>query len=410
MENGPDGSNPKGERRILIGRLVDGTGTGAAENVLMTIKAGRIEKMRPVFSREEVAADLWMDLSHQTVLPPLYDCHVHLAFPDALKKNLTPSHGTPTKVSPQHLVDRHIQDHFRYGVLGVRDGGDVTGAVLQRKRSLSGSVNKIFQLHAAGPAWYREGRYGRLMGHPVSEGGDAADEILSGSEAGIDHIKLIQSGLNSLVHYGKPGIPQFQETEIRKIYAGAKKRRLGLMVHANGEEAVAAAISGGCDSIEHGYFMGDENLQKMAAAQIAWVPTAVPMMALSELMLPGSIEADVARRNLENQMEQISKARKYGVPIALGTDAGSPGVLHGVSVAEELKLLVGAGCPVEEALRCATMNGARLMRNDLPGYLGPGTPGTFIAVKGAEGDVLETLGMVCAVVVEGEKIGVEKIE
>jgi len=404
MGTEPGGDDSKAERKVLIGRLIDGTGTKAVDNVLMTIKAGRIQEMRPAFSSEGGTEDLWMDLSGRTVLPPLYDCHVHLSFPDALKKNLSASHKKQLNDTPQRRVEQHIHDHLRNGVLGVRDGGDVTGAVLQWKQSSPCSFNIFFRLHAAGPAWYREGRYGKLMGCPVGREGDAAGEILSGSKTGIDHIKLIQSGLNSLLHYGKQSVPQFQIEEIRAIYVQVKERGLGLMVHANGEEAVAAAISGGCDSIEHGYFMGNENLQKMADAQIAWVPTVVPMKALAEQMLPGSIEADVAKRSMENQMEQISKARQYGVRIVLGTDAGSPGVLHGYSMAEELKLFVDAGCRPEEAIRCATMNGAKLMKNDQPGYLGPGTPASFIVLKGTGSDVVAQIGEVDAVVVSGEVV------
>jgi imidazolonepropionase-like amidohydrolase len=403
MGKGSGGEDSNVERKILIGRLIDGTGTKAAENLLMTIKAGRILGMRPVLSSEGAVEDLWMDLSDHTVLPPLYDCHVHLAFFDALKKNLQPSNGKPLDDSPRRRVEKHVQDHIRHGVLGVRDGGDVTGAVLQWKRSLTDPAQSTFRLNAAGPAWFREGRYGKLMGTPVSGDGDAADEIFAGSRTGIDHIKLIQSGLNSLVDYGKQSVPQFTEAEIREIYRRAKKRGLGLMVHANGEEAVAAAISGGCDSIEHGYFMGDENLKKMAAARIAWVPTVIPMKALSEQMLPGSMEADVARRSMEDQMGQISKARQYGVRIVLGTDAGSPGVLHGYSVAEELKLFVDAGCSPEGAIRCATVNAAKLMGGGLPGYLGIGTPASFIVVKGTDPDVVAKIGAVDAVVISGER-------
>lgn len=395
-------------RKILIGRLIDGTGIPARQNILMSIEKGRIANMRPFRLDEIPPGDSWMDLSGHTVLPPLFDCHVHLSFSDALKRNTTTAPGKSFDDSPRGRVHRHILDHLRHGVLGVRDAGDITGAVLQWKPTSSDFPEHLFRLHAAGPAWYREGRYGKLMGKPVSLHGDAAGEILGEETAGIDHVKLIQSGLNSLIHYGKQSTAQFQETEIQRIYELAKERGIGLMIHANGEAPVAAAISGGCDSIEHGYFMGDENLRKMAAAQITWVPTAVPMKALAELMLPGSTEADVARRSLEDQILQISRARQYGVPVALGTDAGSPGVFHGKSVAYELKLFMTAGYTVEEAVSCATMNAARMLKTDLPGCLAVGTPATFIAVNGEGENFLET-GEVEMVMVEGVEIRVPKV-
>lgn len=47
------------------------------------------------------------------------------------------------------------------------------------------------------------------------------------------------------------------------------------MVHANGQEAVRVALEAGRDSIEHGHFMGNDNLSKMAEKGIIWVPTDV---------------------------------------------------------------------------------------------------------------------------------------
>ncbi len=37
---------------------------------------------------------------------------------------------------------------------------------------------------------------------------------------------------------------------------------------------VKFAVDAGCDSIEHGFFMGEENLKRMAGRGTFWVPTA----------------------------------------------------------------------------------------------------------------------------------------
>ena len=163
------------------------------------------------------------------------------------------------------------------------------------------------------------------------------------------------------------------------------------MIHANGEKPVGIAIDGGCDSIEHGFFMGDENLQKMADARITWVPTAVTMKAYAEQHASRKRRgAGCARKTLDHQLKQLSSARRYGVPVALGTDAGSPGVYHGKAIVEELRLLVSAGYSVEEAVGCATMNAAALMKSPVPGCLRVGDPASFVAVKGNPSQVLGT--------------------
>ena len=156
------------------------------------------------------------------------------------------------------------------------------------------------------------------------------------------------------------------------------------MVHANGELPVGIAIESGCHSIEHGFFMGKENLEKMAEKRVVWVPTVYTMKAYAEHMKrqTGRIDpADVARRNLEHQLKQLSMARELGVPVALGTDAGSLGVHHGTAVIEELKLFMEAGYSLSDAVRCATLNSAKLLGLKNYGTLEEKKSATFVAVK-----------------------------
>ena len=397
--------DPQQPLKILIGRLIDGTGSPARKKILMTIERGCIAGMRPFFDGEALPEGLLHDLSCYTVMPPLMDCHVHLAFSGSAGQS---GRQTRENETLKPAIARHIQDCLQHGVMGVRDGGDPSGNVLHYKITDFKTKDNGFRLNAAGTAWHRGDRYGKLIGRAVPAGHDPLAVIVGGTGAGIDHIKLIQSGLNSLTDFGRQTPPQFDAETIRRIYSFSRRRGFGLMIHANGETPVAEAIAGGCDSIEHGYFMGDENLRKMRDARITWVPTAMPMKAYADHSPEESIEHDVARRTLDHQLEQLSKARDYGVQVALGTDSGSPGVLHGKAVPEELKLLMAAGYTPEEAVSCATLNAARLLETDLFGYLDVGLPATFIVVKGNGPDVFEP-GEVEMMVVEGAERKVPKV-
>jgi imidazolonepropionase-like amidohydrolase len=51
-----------------------------------------------------------------------------------------------------------------------------------------------------------------------------------------------------------------------------------------------------------------------------------------------------------------------GITIALSTDAGNPGTLHGISVYDELEAMQKAGIPAKDLIPMATQNGARAMR------------------------------------------------
>ncbi len=174
------------------------------------------------------------------------------------------------------------------------------------------------------------------------------------------------------------------------------------MVHANGEIPVGIAINAGCRSIEHGFFMGKENLKKLAEKQIFWIPTAFTMKAFSDHFNSKDSSNDVPKKNIDHQLEQMAMAMKFGVPIALGTDAGSLGVHHGSSVIEELKLLMEAGFSVEEAIRCATGNGAKLLEIENLGRLISGADGSFIVVPGSPSHLPESLRSIQQIYINGK--------
>jgi imidazolonepropionase-like amidohydrolase len=128
--------------------------------------------------------------------------------------------------------------------------------------------------------------------------------------------------------------------------------------------------------------MGRENMIKMAEKGIVWVPTVFTMKVLSGMYTPGSNEFDSAEKYLDHQLNQIIKAIDLGVIIAIGTDSGSPGILHGESIFEEMKLFHLAGLSAEKTIQCATGNGALLFGLDEKiGKILPGFAANFTVIK-----------------------------
>ena len=120
----------------------------------------------------------------------------------------------------------------------------------------------------------------------------------------------------------------------------------------------------------------------MADQQVFWVPTLAPMAALARLGRLAPEQTDVARRTLEHQLEQIAGARQAGIRIALGTDAGSLGVDHGIAVRQELALFIEAGMSLPQAVQCATVHTAMLLGLADRGSLLPGCSADLIVVRG----------------------------
>lgn len=366
---------------ILAGWLIDGSGGPVREKMLLKIEDGSfaaIEKYRPDHGP---APSPLTDLSHCTLLPPLVDSHVHLFMSGATDKRFRENQLTAGYDQLRPVIARHLHDLFSHGVLAARDGGDPGGFALRYKgdREMHGEMI----LKVAGRAWHSRGRYGRLIGrHPGD--GERLDTAWAREEEPVDQVKIVQSGLNSLKLFGGETPPQFSGEELAGLVRAAGQKGCRVMVHANGREPVRLAVEAGCHSIEHGFFMGRENLELMAEKGTFWVPTAFTMKAYAANLGAAAPGADrrVIEKNLNDQLAQLAVARELGVNVALGTDAGSLGVLHGESVVEEMKLFIKAGYSLPEAIRCATLNGARLLGLDNFGLIAKGRGATFLVARG----------------------------
>jgi imidazolonepropionase-like amidohydrolase len=384
---------------IDAGWFIDGTGGPVREKIRLEIKNGRIISTASYAAGEKKPAGT-TDFNECTVLPCLVDSHVHLCMSgtaDSFKRKKQIDIGFEES---KRLIYDHLKSHLTHGVIVVRDGGDKHGYISRYRNECREMKITPVLIKSGGRAWHRMGRYGGLIGRSVEEDIHLADLIERDLEE-KDHVKIVNSGLNSLREFGKETLPQFGAAELSDAVRAARKKGLKVMVHANGIKPVAAAISAGCDSIEHGFFMGSENLKKMSEKGIVWVPTACTMKAYSKHMNPGSIEHEVSLRNLDHQLDQIRKARELGVVVAIGTDAGSIGVHHGSAVIDEMKLMIQAGYTLTEAVKCASKNGANLLGLENAGIPGEGRDATFIAVKSDPSGLPDSLRSIRAVCVKG---------
>jgi len=392
---------------IHAGWLIDGSGDAAQSNMRLGLKNGTIQSIGkmtepvPNFIKPDMPV---LDLSGCTLLPGLVDCHVHLAISPITRRS--PSVNRTEGQNRFHgRILKHLNQHLARGVLAVRDGGDPGSSALLYKAN-PGTEDHPVHLCVSGKAWHRPGRYGHLIGCPLPVDLTLAETILQEKMA-VDQIKIVNSGLNSLTCFAKETEPQFNSAELKAAVRAARQRGLKTMVHANGKIPVKIAVDAGCDSIEHGFFMGEENLYRMAGRGTTWVPTAFTMKALGDQMGRNRVDLGVVQKTLEHQIKQIQTAREIGVRIALGTDAGSAGVVHGQAVVEEMRIFLDAGYPIEEVVRCAAHSGALLLGLPQAGQLKENIPATFIAVKGAPSQLPESLNRLKKIFIKGKQINID---
>jgi imidazolonepropionase-like amidohydrolase len=345
---------------IFTGWLIDGSGGPIQKDMLIEIKKGLIRDLstaspRQIKSIGRLDSEL-LDLGDSTILPGLIDTHLHLAMsgsddPEIRRHQVNASFG-----EVKDRLSAHLRDHLASGVVAVRDGGDKSGHALNYKQKNMGKIP--VRLQVVGQPLHREGRYGGFLGRALPSHVSLADAIIADKKK-IDHVKVFNSGINSLKQFALETPPQFQLGEMVMAVRAADRRGLPVMVHANGLLPVKIALDSGSHSVEHGFFMGRRNLEKMAERGVTWVPTACTMKAYSEHLSPGSPEAEISRKTLDHQLEQIAEAHRCKGPMALGTDAGSLGVHHGKGALEELKLFSAAGLSIQETIKCATLRGWR---------------------------------------------------
>ncbi len=383
-------NNNSSALNLLAGWFFDGTGCPAQKNVFIKIKNNIIKSVDNIQSGDLRSRDI-IDLRHCTIMPGLVDSHVHLAMSGSVDPAVRDMQLSIIFEDIKKIMGARILRNLSCGVLALRDGGDRACHTLNFKHKYLNFDKYPVCIKTPGSGWHAKGRYGRFIGQSPQDDKTLKDSVVS-FRKNIDHIKIINSGLNSFKKFGKETRPQFAFNELKEAIKKGNNLGLKTMIHANGKEPVRMAIEAGCHSIEHGYFMGHNNLRLMAEKGVFWIPTLIPVNAAAHLFDKTSKEAAMAHRTLEHQFEQITIAKKLGVKIAVGTDAGSIGVYHGKAVAEEMKLLLKAGLSIEDVVCSATCNGAELLGiNKIIGTLRAGMPATFIVFSGGPLSILDKL-------------------
>lgn len=263
---------------IHVGWFIDGSGNAIKKDILLHITGGVISDIDKFNRSSSPPPEKITDLSHCTILPPLIDSHVHLSLSGTIdylerKEQLVFDYHQCSK-----LIKEHLQNHFSHGVLAVRDGGDKHGHVLRFENENDNNPEHQVTIKSAGKAWHQKGRYGSMLGHHPKEN-QPLDAAYAKNKDNIDHVKVIHTGPNSLKHFARETPPQFSLDELERLTNQAIQNGQKVMVHANGSIPVRQALEAGCHSVEHGYFMGNENIQRMAETRTTWVPTLFAMQA-----------------------------------------------------------------------------------------------------------------------------------
>jgi len=386
-----------GTQFIVVGSFIDGTGAEARRRVFLAVKDTIITAIGSAADLPRQAGAPIVDFSHCVILPPLVDCSVSLTHSPSVDWQVRLAAEEADLANKAAMVDRHIRYCHAYGVQGVAASDDLTDLVGGPEGLAPGSLIDI-----------------RTAGGLCRSRLDCG----AGSMAGRDFLKIDYSG--NIEDQEAPYLRLDQEDLRRMLqHRGAKKA----VVVANGRQQVAEALAAGCDAIEQGYGMGEDNLRTMAAQQVLWIPSVLRAKnGLDGASSGGDVCCRFSQRYvapgkpvpgaeafwkklLAEQLTQLRLARKLGVTTAVGTGAGSVGILHGESLVEEMKLFIKAGYSLAETIRCASENGARFFGLKKLGALTVGRPATFLISRGSVQQLPRKLSYLEGIYVDGVPSG-----
>ena len=210
-------------------------------------------------------------------------------------------------------------------------------------------------------ALYKKGGYGSTFGIPVETPEEMKSAIYTLKQAGAGIIKIMASGIVSFKEPGRVTAGGFNKDELHVIVQAAATCGLGVMAHANGEQALIDVAEAGVRSIEHGFFMSERALDIMAKKATFWVPTVGALKRAAE---SGSVskesEAFVAGL-ISSHLAMMLYAYGIGVPLAVGTDCMLPDPQYREVYDAELAYFEQAGIPYDEVREIACEGGARLL-------------------------------------------------
>jgi|HubBroStandDraft_6_1064221.scaffolds.fasta_scaffold12509_3 imidazolonepropionase-like amidohydrolase len=351
---------------IRAGHLVNPANGTVSEHQVILITDGKIKE---IGADIEIPSDAQIiDLSNEWISPGLMDAHTHLAltampggapFESFYLKESTAFRGFRALKNAQDLVHA--------GFTTIRDvGNDANYAVEDLRRAIAAGWFD-------GPTILSSGKIiapfgGQSNAIPAEQGPFWRFEYID-----ADNPEEVRKAVRENIYYGVDVIklvadnnPYFYSLEeIRAAVDEAHKAGRSVAVHVIGGDAATNVIEAGVDSLEHGFYLTDAQLQRMKDKNIVLVGTDMPKSHLQALGGAGA-SADPPDILAAKIIDRLQRARRIGVKMAFGTDSilEMPNRKRPDLMLDYLEVWREAGIPPAEILRSMTTNAAELLRVD----------------------------------------------
>lgn len=408
---GVDAQTQANVKALVGGTLIDGYGSKPIRNSVVIIEGDRIKAVGQVGMLAIPHGAEVISTEGMTVLPGLWDMHVHLM----INGHSDYAHWDKTypPLMESVIMPASAKQLLMAGVTSARDlGGPLQASIAVRDRIRKGEI--------AGPTLYVSGPFIQHEPYPGTEYvrwgvkgvEDARAKVRQLAEVGVDVIKLIDQD-------------QMTMEEVQAVVDEAHKRKLPVVAHSHRPEEIRRGLLVGVDCFEHTGLatapeypaeliaMIRERTAKMSLGPLFWTPTVQGLLNYEyvrdnpeqlddpswQVGLPQSIVDDIKtslknpdrlsyyqitpmrRPTLARKIQQLSES---GVVLLIGTDSGIPMNFHSQTTWRELDAWVtGFGIDPMVAIRAATYWPSVAMKvSDQVGTVSEGKYADVIAVRG----------------------------
>ena len=371
--------------------LIDGTGRPSIEKGAVLIEGERIvavgteRDIRPGPSAQIV------DCGDEVLIPGLIDCHNHLALDPTLEN--WPARMSDSEAEQTLRAVRSLAVDLKSGVTTARCLGDKYFLDVVCKKAIeSGQLAgpRILVATRAIRAMHGHG----IVGYPFDGPDQIRQAVRENLKAGADVIKLFITGT---VRTGKDLPCYLSREEISIAVQEAHRAGVRTAAHCIGGIGLEECLAAGVDSIEHGYFVTDREIDLLLKSNRWLVLTPIPYFDEEFIRhLPPEL-ADSFRRGREEVAERMAAAIRSGMRFAVGTDA-----LHG-GLAWAIEYLVKLGASESDALAAATRHAATVLGLEgTVGTLEPGKSADLVGIKGNPLKDIRALRKVSTVICRGK--------
>ena len=382
---------------IRAGTVIDGMSDTAKKNQLIFVRGERIEKLADSSAQIPAGAKV-IDLSASTVLPGLIDSHTHIfLWGEDPKKggydvNILKAGIALRAARATFATRRALEQGFTtlrdletegagYGDVEIKQAieeGTIPGPRLFcATRAISSTAG--YNLEDYAPELDMP-KGAQLVDGPV-EARKAARQQL---EHGADWIKVYMTHRSWVDKQGKlVSQPTLTVEELKAIVDETHGWQRKVACHAYNGIGLQRALDGGCDSIEHGLEITDEQIAQMKRQGTWYCPTLSPYYDdWADADTPAG-KRDRARAAVHEV--SFKKALAAHLKIVYGTDMG--GIPWTEPLAQEFDRMVGFGMSPMDAIQAATSRASELL--DMKGEIGEVAAGAYADIIAVSGDPLK---------------------